>query len=102
MPPGSDGRFTKIRTGIAGRENVLLAVMWWQNYVTSVAPIEMTCYFTINTKQIKGEMQVKADFGCLYLGKAESALSATLDDLVKGLEKVLSKNRTEVKSLYKE
>ena len=46
--------------------------------------------------------EVKAAFSCLYLGKAESALSATLDDLVKGLEKVLSKNRTKVKNLYKE
>jgi hypothetical protein len=100
MPLGSDGRFTKIRTGIAGRENVLLVAMWWQKYATSIAPIEMTCYFTINTKQIKGDTQVKADFGCLYLGKAESALSATLIDLVDGLEKVLSSS--EVENLYKE
>ena len=47
---GSDGKFTKFQTGIAGRENVLLAVMWWQNYATSVSPIELTCHFTINTK----------------------------------------------------
>ena len=51
---------------------------------------------------MKGETQVKADFGCLYLGKAESALSTILDNLVKGLEKVLSKNRTELKNLHKE
>ena len=31
-----------------------------------------------------------------------SAQYLVLDDLVKGLEKVLSKNRTEVKNLYKE